>query len=161
LGMEVSPDGTRVYVTVTDPVTNTKFDGTVSVIDTATSTVITTVPVGGVITGVAVSPDSTRVYVTHYNDNGDDSDAGIVSVIAVADGLFDNSRSSQLIAELIGAVERDGGGWLVIGDHVVPIPPRSPFLSSIAEAAAPHLGQAIENGELADQIRQLLQARSR
>lgn len=39
-------------------------DGTVSVIDTATNAVITTVTVGGAPAGVAVHPDGTRVYIT-------------------------------------------------------------------------------------------------
>ncbi|MGB9930086.1 MAG: DUF7507 domain-containing protein, partial [Methanosarcina sp.] len=42
---------------------------TVSVIDTATNTVVTTVGVGNYPVGVAVSPDETKVYVTNYFDN--------------------------------------------------------------------------------------------
>src|SRR5229473_3226226 len=38
---------------------------TVSVIDTATDTVIATIPVGLTPFGVAVSPDGSKVYVTH------------------------------------------------------------------------------------------------
>ena len=51
--------------------------GTVSVIDTATNTVITTIPIGVVPTGVAVTPDATRVYVTNLASSS-------VSVIATA-----------------------------------------------------------------------------
>src|SRR5215469_16917540 len=38
--------------------------GTVSVIDTATNTVVATVPVGSDPNGVAITPDGTRTYVT-------------------------------------------------------------------------------------------------
>src|ERR1700751_4984019 len=50
---------------------------TVSVIATASNTVIATIPVGGAPYGVAVNPDGGRVYVTN-------SDSGSVSVIATA-----------------------------------------------------------------------------
>jgi len=63
-GVAVSPDGTRAYVT-----TNIRrAPGNVSVIDTATNTVIDTVPVGllgSSLHGVAVSPDGTNVYVAN------------------------------------------------------------------------------------------------
>jgi YVTN family beta-propeller protein len=53
-------------------------DNTVSVIDTATNTVIgSPIPVGRFPVGVAVTPDGSKVYVTNY-------DANTVSVIATA-----------------------------------------------------------------------------
>lgn len=57
LGLEVSPDGTRVYLA-------DDGNGTLSVIDTATNSLITTVELGGNPTGLAVSPDGRNVYVT-------------------------------------------------------------------------------------------------
>lgn len=42
---------------------------TVSVINTTTDTVISTVPVGNVPVGVAVSPDGTKVYVTNFGND--------------------------------------------------------------------------------------------
>src|SRR6266852_2051587 len=42
---------------------------TVSVIDTATDTVIATIPVGLAPFGVAVSPDGSKVYVTNISSN--------------------------------------------------------------------------------------------
>jgi YVTN family beta-propeller protein len=51
--------------------------GSVSVIDTATNTVVATVPVGGVPIGVAVTPDGKHAYVANFTD-------GTVSVIATA-----------------------------------------------------------------------------
>ncbi|WP_041312848.1 Ig-like domain-containing protein [Mycobacterium sp. JS623] len=55
----VSPDGSRAYIT--------NFNGTVSVINTVTNTVIATVPAGTTPFGVAVNPAGTRAYVTNLN----------------------------------------------------------------------------------------------
>jgi YVTN family beta-propeller protein len=73
----VSPNGSKVYVTNT-------FSNTVSVINTATNTVIATIPVGLTRLSaapctmlVAVSPDGSKVYVANV-------DAGTVSVIDTA-----------------------------------------------------------------------------
>ncbi len=45
------------------------YDNTVSVIDTNTNTVITTISVGSSPRALAVSPDGTHVYVANYNAN--------------------------------------------------------------------------------------------
>jgi len=42
---------------------------TVSVIDTATNTVIATIPVGFEPVGVAVTPDGSKVYITNNNSS--------------------------------------------------------------------------------------------
>src|SRR5256886_13710269 len=47
---------TRAYVT-------NESSNTVSVIDTATNTVVATIPVGAVPAAVAITPDGTRAYV--------------------------------------------------------------------------------------------------
>ncbi len=52
-------------------------DNTVSVINTSTNTVVTTITVGTSPLGVTVSPDGNRVYITNY-------DGGTVSVINTA-----------------------------------------------------------------------------
>jgi YVTN family beta-propeller protein len=70
--MAVSPDGSLLYVTNV----GSNPSGSVSLIDTATNTVITTVPVGNFPTFVAVSPDGTHLYVV--NSFGD-----TVSVITI------------------------------------------------------------------------------
>jgi YVTN family beta-propeller protein len=58
-GMQLSPDGKRAYVT--------NFgDGTLSVVDAITSSVVTTVDVPGYPDAVAVSPDGQRIYVGDY-----------------------------------------------------------------------------------------------
>jgi len=64
-----SPDGGHVYVT-------NQHTGKVSVIDTATNTVITTVSVGSSQYEVAVSADGGRAYVTNYG-------SGSVSVLSI------------------------------------------------------------------------------
>src|SRR5215204_1022026 len=61
---------TRAYVT-------NALDNTVSVIDSATNTVVATVPVGITPEGVAVTPDGAYAYVANFNNN-------TVSVIAAA-----------------------------------------------------------------------------
>jgi YVTN family beta-propeller protein len=69
-GVAVSPDGTRVYV-------GTSFFN-IKVIDTASNTVVATVPVaGGVPTGIAVNPTGSRLYAAIYN-------SGVVTVIDTA-----------------------------------------------------------------------------
>ncbi|MFE2853708.1 Ig-like domain repeat protein [Streptomyces lavendulae] len=63
-GIVVSPDGTRAY-------TANSQDGNVSVINTATNTVINTIPVlgGGTPAQLAVTPDGSRLYVANDNNN--------------------------------------------------------------------------------------------
>ncbi|MCJ0906600.1 YncE family protein [Rhodococcus sp. ARC_M6] len=61
-GIAVSPDGTRVYVT-------TLFSGTVEVIDAATDSVVTSVHVGGITTGVSVTPDGKSLYIGEGHGN--------------------------------------------------------------------------------------------
>jgi YVTN family beta-propeller protein len=56
-----SSAGTYAYIT--------NYDGTVSVIDTATNTVTATIPVGGDLYGVAVNPKGTKVYVGNKMDS--------------------------------------------------------------------------------------------
>ena len=70
VGVAVSPDGSRAYVT-------NYGSGTVSVINTGNNTVGSTITVGTQPFGVAVSPDGSRAYVTNYG-------SGSVSVINTA-----------------------------------------------------------------------------
>lgn len=72
-GVALSPDGSKAYVTnglTTSP--------EVSVVDTASNTILANVALPGTPAGVAVTPDGTHVYVA----NG--TTTGIVSVIATA-----------------------------------------------------------------------------
>ena len=69
-GMAITPDGAFAYVA--------NFNsGDVSVIETASNTVVATVPVGGWPVGVAITPDGAFVYVTN-------EESGNVSVIETA-----------------------------------------------------------------------------
>jgi YVTN family beta-propeller protein len=70
VGVAITPDGAFAYVT------NAGSD-TVSVIDTATNTVTTTVTVGSGPGGVAITPDGAFAYATNVN-------SGNVSVIDTA-----------------------------------------------------------------------------
>ena len=73
LGLMATPAAAAPFAYVT-----TSFDGTVSVIDTATNKVVgTPIKVGSIPVGVAVTPDGKQVYVTNSNSDS-------VSVIATA-----------------------------------------------------------------------------
>jgi YVTN family beta-propeller protein len=76
-GVAVTPDGSKVYVTNIGNLDGTT--STVSVIGTATDTVIAIISVGSVPQGVAVTPDGSKVYVANYN-----GPASSVSVIDTA-----------------------------------------------------------------------------
>lgn len=77
-GMQLSPDGKRVYVT--------NFgDSTLSVVDTITNSVVTTVDVPGYPDAVVVSPDGQRIYVGDYWSGA----VTVVSVPTLADLLAD------------------------------------------------------------------------
>jgi len=58
----VSPDGSRVYVA-------NRSSSTVSVIDTATNSVIGTVKVGKGPRAVVITPDGSRAYAANSNDS--------------------------------------------------------------------------------------------
>ena len=77
------PDGKYVYVThlVPDP-------GSVSVIDTATNTVVAAISVEGVPAAVAVTPDGKHVYVANGGSN-------TVSVIETASRRFQPLHDPQ------------------------------------------------------------------
>ena len=82
VGVAVTPDGTKVYVTTQPPIPRSAFGtydvgyfGSVSVIHRPGDTVVKTIPVGTGPVGVAVTPDGTKVYVANY-------DSKYVSVIA-------------------------------------------------------------------------------
>jgi YVTN family beta-propeller protein len=68
-GLQLSPDGKHAYIA-------TFGDGTLSVVDTITNSVATTVDVPGHPEAVAVSPDGERIYVGGYW-------SGAVAVISV------------------------------------------------------------------------------
>ncbi len=68
--LAIAPNGKRLYIA-------NERDGTVSAIDTASNTVVATIPVGINPVGIAVTPDSSRAYVANLT-------SGTLSVIDTA-----------------------------------------------------------------------------
>ncbi|WP_458683656.1 YncE family protein [Prescottella equi] len=68
--LALTADGTRAYVThlVSQGPHGAQGSAGVSVIDTATNSVIATVPIGKRPTSIAIAPDGARVYVTNQGD---------------------------------------------------------------------------------------------
>jgi YVTN family beta-propeller protein len=64
--MAITPDGKRLYVTNN---VISAAGNSVSVIDTATNTVVATIPVGEAPRGIAITPDGTRAYVANQDSN--------------------------------------------------------------------------------------------
>jgi hypothetical protein len=65
------------------------------------------------------------------------------------------SRLPELIGKMFGGAAVDGGGWIVIGNTVIPIPLRSPVMTTLVGVAMPFVDRAIEAPELAEQLRNL------
>jgi YVTN family beta-propeller protein len=84
LGVAITPDGTRAYVT-------TNQELTLSVIDIATNAVAATIPAAGTW-GVAITPDGTRAYVTNNGSNTisviDTATNTVVATVPVGVGPF-------------------------------------------------------------------------
>jgi YVTN family beta-propeller protein len=106
-GIAITPNGTHVYVT------NFRSNN-VSVIATASNTVVATVPVGVSPQGVAVTPDGKHAYVTN------DVLSGTVSVIATA--------SNTVVATV-------PVGFFPVAVGIIPPPPGVPFLAFNAKLA--------------------------
>ncbi|MFZ3328855.1 MAG: hypothetical protein WA231_24625, partial [Methylocella sp.] len=88
---------------------------TVSVIATATNTVMATVPVGMSPNGVAVTPDGKHAYVTGFEFISDFDSFGIVSVIDTATNT------------VVTTLTREGSSAESMA--IVPPPPGIPFLA--------------------------------
>src|SRR5262245_42078627 len=67
-GVSVSPDGTRLYAVSTGGDTD-HAKGTVSVIDTATNAVTTTIPGLRFPSAAAIGPNGARLYVANTSGN--------------------------------------------------------------------------------------------
>jgi YVTN family beta-propeller protein len=109
-GIAVTPDGSKVYVA-------NSGDNTISIIDTATNTVVgSPIQVGTRPTGVAVTPDGKKVYVTN---NG-----GTVSVIGTATNTVVATISVAGLNQFSPygvAVTPDGKKVYVANGHVVSV----------------------------------------
>ncbi len=89
IGVAITPDGTRAYVTSFDP---EFWRGHVDVIDTETNRVIRAIEMAGFPRGVAITPDGTRAYVTHHMFFPGSRSAGSVSVIDTDPGSTDFNK---------------------------------------------------------------------
>ncbi|MCX2947924.1 hypothetical protein [Lentzea sp. NEAU-D7] len=114
IAVEISPDGTRAYVT-------NAADRTVSVISTATRTVTATVTVGTQPEGIAFSPDSRTAYVANAGDHN--TDWGSVSVIDTTTSTVARTVSVHpLKSPRAVVVAPDGGKAYAVGsDHLAVI----------------------------------------
>jgi len=109
--LTLSPDGGRLYVASSKPRSTYQHGhGSISVIDTATFTLIEVIAMQFSPDTIIVSPDGSAVYATHYNENA-------ISAIALA------SRCDTLIrlddAPLEVAVSPDGDQLYVTNLHSV------------------------------------------
>jgi YVTN family beta-propeller protein len=86
-GVAITPDGRRAYVA----------SGQVSVLDTATNTVLISFTAGtGSVTGVAISPDGSRAYFTTNGSDLFGGDAGVV--------VLDTSTNTVVRTVVLGAL---------------------------------------------------------
>ena len=119
----------------------TKRSNNVSVIDTATNTVIASVKVGKSPYGIAVTPDGTKVYVAN---SGDDDDLGnTVSVIDTA--------TNKVIATV-----NTGFSPIAFGQFISPLPaqpvlPVANFSSNLTSGYAPLSVQFTDFSKNADE----------
>ena len=109
--LTLSPDGGRLYVASSKPRSTYQHGhGSISVIDTATFTLIEVIAMQFSPDTIIVSPEGSAVYATHYNENA-------ISAIALA------SRCHTLIglddAPLEVAVSPDGDQLYVTNLHSV------------------------------------------
>jgi len=66
----VGPDGTRAYVTMSNPPGSGPPEGAVAVIDIPTNTLMATIAVGILPSGVVVAPDGRHAYVSNLQHSG-------------------------------------------------------------------------------------------
>lgn len=69
--------------------------------------------------------------------------------------LLDHIKKKGIYGALLGGIDRGAGGGVVIGRHFIPIPPHSPAMSAILDAATPYVGHAIENPQLEQFLQKL------
>lgn len=136
----VSHDGAYAYVV-------SSIGEALSVIDTASNFVVASVPIKGAPIGVAVGPGRTPAYVTNAYYGIDDLE--IVSEVVT----LPHPGRDYLVGKLFGGVAVDGGGWIVVGNHIFKVPPRPGDAAAFVDAIAPFLGHSIENPEIGARLR--------
>lgn len=112
----ITPNGARAYVT--NP------EGAVTVIDTATNTVVTTISLAMGFYGIAITPDGTRAYVTNPNNHTISViDTGTNTVVTNFPTVPCPIKITMMPAPLTPRSKKDcqNGGYLVFG------PPAGPF----------------------------------
>ena len=65
--------------------------------------------------------------------------------VAIPPGVPERPRLPNLTGKLFGDAAADGGGWIVIGNQFVPVPPRSPVMALLVQAALRYRGRAVED----------------
>ena len=106
-GIDIAPDNSRVYVA-------NRFGNSVSVIDTATNSVVKTIDLDAVTAtepyDVVVSPDGSQLYVAMKNGGSENGD-GTVAVVdlpagdVVAEAILDSDASPEGIVVTPGRAE--------------------------------------------------------
>jgi YVTN family beta-propeller protein len=97
----ITPDGRHAYITNTNAAAS---PGSVSVIDTATNTVVATITVGDQPQGVAISPDGSKAWVIDF---GFQNGPGI-SIIDTATNTVTTTITAGLGAPFAAAFSPDG-----------------------------------------------------
>lgn len=105
-GAAVSPDGQRAYMT-------NYSSGNITVVDTASKKVVTSVPTGPTPVGVTVSPDGSKAYVANSGGNS-------VTVIDTTTFSTVQIPMPQFSYPSAIAISPDGTRVYVTGDNVVP-----------------------------------------
>jgi YVTN family beta-propeller protein len=112
----ITPNGVRAYVT--------SPEGAVTVIDTATNTVLTTIPLAMNFYGLAITPDGTRAYVSNPNNHTISViDTGTNTVVTNFPTVPCPIKITMMPAPLTPRSKKDcqNGGYLNFG------PPAGPF----------------------------------
>src|SRR6266849_7651759 len=96
LGLAITPNGAFAYVTNTGALCDfCSFNPppSVSVIDTATYSVVATIPVGNYPAGVAITPNGAFAYVANFNSNSvsviDTATNNVTGTVSVGTGPWD------------------------------------------------------------------------
>ena len=95
------------------------YAGTVSVINTQTNTVVTTIPVGGYPTGVTVSPDGTKAFVVITGTRLNNASNGYttISVINTATNTLSNTYYFAGGLGPMGIAVSPDGNWLYVANQ--------------------------------------------
>ena len=101
-GMAVSPDGKYLYVAGQ----NTPSSNLLTVINTQSNTVLTTIPVGVAPEGVAITPDGKQVYVANYNSNS------VTVINALTNTVTQGIAVGHLPADIV--ISKDGSTAYVV-----------------------------------------------